>query len=46
MKRHIIAGTKTEWILTGNEFTRGDMNSDGTIDSTDLLLLKRKIINE
>ncbi len=45
MKRHIIAGSKTEWILTGDKFTRGDMNLDGTIDSTDLLQLKRKIVN-
>ena len=45
MKRHIIAGSKTEWILTGDKFTRGDMNSDNVINPTDLLLLKRKIVS-
>ena len=45
IKRHIIAGNKTEWILTGEKFKRADMNSDGIINATDLLLIKRKIIN-
>ena len=46
MKRHIIAGSKTEWILTGDKFTRGDMNTDGLINPTDLLLLKREIVKK
>ena len=45
LKRHIIAGDKTEWILTGDAFKYGDMNEDNKINATDLLLLKRKIIN-
>ena len=43
-KRHIIAGSKTAWILTGDKFKAGDMNDDGKINATDLLALKRKIV--
>ena len=46
LKRHIIAGSKTEWILTGDKFKMGDINSDEKINATDLLLLKRKIVNK
>ncbi len=44
MKRHIIAQSKTDWILTGDSFEHGDMNSDKLINATDLLLLKRVIV--
>ena len=44
MKRHIIAQSKTDWILTGDSFEHGDMNSDKLINATDLLLLRRVIV--
>ena len=44
LKRHIIAGTNTAWLLAGDKLTAGDMNEDGKITSTDLLLLKRLVI--
>ncbi len=45
IKRHIIAGSKTDWILTGDKFNAANMNQDKNINATDLLLLKRKIVN-
>ena len=46
LKRHIAAGSRTEWILTGNSLTAADMNEDGNVDITDMLMLKRKITEE
>lgn len=46
LKRHIVAGSRTEWKLVGNKFTAGDMNKNLKIDATDLLLLKRKLVNK
>ena len=44
LKRHLVAESKTEWILTGDSLSAGDMNEDGTVDITDMLMLKRVII--
>ena len=44
LKRHVIAGSKTEWILTGNALTMADINGDGNVDITDILYLKREIL--
>ena len=46
LKRHITAGSRTEWILTGNSLTAADMNEDENVDITDMLMLKRKITEE
>ena len=45
LKRHLVAGNKKSWILTGNSLLRADINDNGVVDITDLLMLKRKIIN-
>ena len=45
LKRHLVAGSKTEWILVGNRLLIADMNEDGKIDISDLLILKRQVIN-
>ena len=45
LRRHIIAGSTVQWILTGDVFISADMNSDNIINLTDLLLLKRKIVS-
>lgn len=45
VKRHIISGSKVEWILKEEKFKAGDINDDGKIDATDLLLVKRKILS-
>ncbi len=45
LKRHLVAGSKTEWILTGKSLLTADMNENGNIDVTDMLMLKRKIAN-
>ena len=44
LKRHLVAGNRTEWILTGNRLLAADMNENGTVDITDLLLLKKVIV--
>lgn len=44
LKRHIIAGTKENWKLTGNKLKIADINTDNKINITDLLLLKRIIL--
>ena len=46
IKRHIAAGSKTEWILTGDNLKAADMNEDENVDITDMLMLKRKITEE
>ena len=45
LKRHIIAGNKTEWQLKGNSLKAADVNEDGNVNITDMLMLKRKLIN-
>lgn len=44
LKRHVIAGSKTEWILTGNKLSLADLNNDDSVDITDIIILKRKIL--
>ena len=44
LKRHLVAGNKVNWILTGNYFLASDMNEDGNVDITDMLMLKRIIV--
>ena len=43
LKRHLIAGSKTSWILTGKKLQSADMNENGKVDISDLLLLKREV---
>ena len=44
LKRHLVAGNKTEWILTENSLEAADMNENGTVDITDMLMLKRVVV--
>ena len=44
LKRHIVSGNKESWKLTGDNLLAADMNEDGNIDVTDLLILKRKLV--
>ena len=44
LKRHLVAGNKVNWILTGSYFLASDMNEDGNVDITDMLMLKRIIV--
>ncbi len=46
VKRHLIAGEKQEWTLTGDKFKAGDINKDGKITATDLLLIKRLVLEQ
>ena len=45
LKRHIIAGSREAWKLTGDSLVAADMNEDSNVDITDLLMLKRKVID-
>ena len=44
LKRHLVAGEKQEWILTGDKFKAADINEDGKITATDLILIKRLVL--
>ena len=44
LKRHLVAGNKTEWILTENSLLAAEINEDGNVDITDMLMIKRKIV--
>ena len=44
LKRHLVAGNRTEWILTGQALSLADMNENGAVDITDMLMLKREIV--
>ena len=46
LKRHLVAGNKTDWVLTGNSLEAADMNENGTVDITDMLMLKRVIVED
>lgn len=46
LKRHLVAGSRTNWKLTGDSLLAADMNENGIVDVTDMLMLKRIIINE
>ena len=45
LKRHLVAGNRNSWNLTGDSLLAGDMNENGTIDITDMLILKREVLN-
>ena len=44
IKRHLVAGNRNSWKLTGDSLSSADMNENGTIDITDMLMLKRVIV--
>ncbi len=44
LKRHLVAGNKTNWILTGDSLEAADMNENGIVDITDMLMLKRAVV--
>ena len=44
LKRHLVAGNRDSWKLTGNSLSSADMNENGTVDITDMLMLKRVIV--
>jgi hypothetical protein len=44
LKRHLVAGSKTEWKLTGENLVLADINKDGKVDITDIVLLKRHLV--
>ena len=44
LKRYLVAGNKTDWILTGSSLEAADMNENGTVDITDMLMLKRVVV--
>ena len=44
LKRHVIAGSKTEWILPDAKQALADLNDDNSIDIADIIILKRKIL--
>ncbi len=46
LKRHLIAGEKQEWILSGDELKAIDINQDNQITATDLLLMKRLVLKQ
>ena len=46
LKRHLVAGNKTEWILTGDSLLSADMNENGKVDITDLFMLKKVIVEK
>ena len=44
LKRHLVAGNRDSWKLTGDSLLSADMNENGTVDITDMLMLKREIV--
>ena len=44
LKRHLVAGNRDSWKLTGDSLLSADMNENGTVDITDMLMLKRVIV--
>ena len=44
LKRHLVAGNRSDWKLTGDNLSSADMNENGTVDITDMLMLKRVIV--
>ena len=44
LKRHLVAGNRDSWKLTGDNLSSADMNENGTVDITDMLMLKRVIV--
>ena len=46
LKRHMVAGSRESWKLTGNSLLVADMNENGTVDITDMLMLKKIIVED
>ena len=46
LKRHIIAGTKTDWLLKDEFFRAGDFDDNKNINATDLLRMKRAVLGK
>ncbi len=46
LKRHLVAGNRSNWNLTGDSLLAADMNENEMVDITDMFMLKRIIINE
>ena len=46
LKRHIIAGTKKDWILSDEKIKFADINNDEKVDIIDMLLLKRILLKK
>ena len=44
LKRHLVAGNRDSWKLTGDSLSSADMNENETVDITDMLMLKRVIV--
>ena len=44
LKRHLVAGNRNNWKLTGDNLLAADMNENGVVDITDMLMLKRVIV--
>lgn len=45
LKRHLVAGNRNNWKLTGDNLLAADMNGNGVVDITDMLMLKREVLN-
>ena len=46
LKRHLVAGKRQEWILTGDKLKAIDINQDNKITATDLLLMNRLVLEQ
>ena len=44
LKRHLVAGNRSNWKLTGDSLLSADMNENGSVDITDMLMLKRVVV--
>ena len=44
IKRHLVAGNRDSWKLTGDSLSSADMNENGSVDITDMLMLKRVVV--
>ena len=44
LKRHLVAGNRNSWKLTGDSLLAADMNENGVVDITDMLMLKRVVV--
>jgi len=44
LKRHLVAGNRNNWKLTGDNLLAADINENGAVDITDMLMLKRVVV--
>ena len=44
LKRHMVAGSRESWKLTGDSLLAADMNENGVVDITDMLMLKKVVV--